>query len=48
MEILILLGLAVGVMSSLTSSKDETKEDTDTEANDAYDLRQFDARRTTI
>lgn len=33
MEFLILLGLIVGVISSLTSSKDETTEDTDSEEN---------------
>ena len=33
MEFLILMGLAIGVISSLTSSKDETTEDTDSEEN---------------
>ena len=37
MEFLILLGLIVGVISSLTSSKDETTEDTDSEENGFID-----------
>ena len=37
MEFLILLGLVVGVMSSLTSLKDETTEDTDSEENEFWD-----------
>ena len=37
MELLILIGLIVGVISSLNASKDNTTEDTDSEENGLYD-----------